>query len=312
MNQRFAKLAGVLLLSWAGWVAAASAAVATEGLLPDDVYAQALLIEQETESIRRHLNLARPAPYRPVQTPLQPRHVWQKTYAVQMKISAFRRQHGLLVVAPVSREPVAAISMGHNWGQALRILTEIRILKHYLGIAGEQGPAPHVEGKTVKDVYNKFSEIHALWGGLIGGGFSPAQVYGEVMRLDKDIDGVLYQLKIFDSAYPPPKSPEAGAKEALDAGFEVLEEIQRLQRSAGLETVDFSAFRQDSGVLPSDVFNLVDMALAELELIRVRIGLLHSITPPADYYEDKHPADVAQTLGYLVNKLRLVKSLRLD
>lgn len=312
MNKLFAALVGVLLLGWGGWVAAAPAAAATEGQLPDDVYAQALLIEQETESIRRHLNLARPAPYTPVQMPLQPRHVWQKIYAVLMQISAFRRQHGMVVISPASREPAAAISPGNNWGQTLRVLTEIRILKHYLGIAGEPGTVPHVEGKTAKDVYNKFSEIQALWAGLIGGGFTPAQVYGEVMRLNKDIDGVLYQLKIFDSAYPPPKSPEAGAKEALDAGFEVLEEIQRLQRSAGLETVDFSAFRQDSDVLPSDVFNLVDMALAELELIRVRIGLLHSITPPADYYEDKQPADVAQTLGYLVNKLRLVKSLRLD
>lgn len=303
-------LAGVVLLGWAGLTAAAPA---QEGQQPDDVYAQALLIEQESESIRRHFNLARAAvPYAPVQIALQPRHVWQKTYAVLMQISAFRRQHGLLAIMPASREPAAALSAGDNWGQALRILTEIRILKHYLGIPSEFGPAPHLEGKAAKDVYNKFSEIQALWAGLIGGGFTPAQVYGEVMRLNKDIDGVLYQLKIFDSAYPPQKSTEAGAKEALDAAFAVMEEIQRLQRSAGMETADFSAFRQEGEVSPSDVFNMVDMALAELEPIRVRIGLQHTITPPADYYEDKHPADVAQTLGYLANKLRLLKSLRVD
>lgn len=289
-----------------------SGGAATPDITPTDVFGQTLLIEQETETIRRYFNVTSKATYTPVQAEIKPRHTWQKTYQILMKINVLRRKHGLPVITPTSYEPMANVEPRMVWAQTQRILTEIRILKRFLAIPGEAESIPRLEEKKPLDVYNKLGEILALWGGLIGTGFTPSHVYGEVLRLNKDIDSILLRLKIFDYAAPPPKKEEAGLQEALELAFEVMDEIQRLQRLANMEVTDFSALRKTNNIAAVDVFNMVDMALAEMDTIKVKIGLTHSVTPIADHYEDKHPTDVAQTLGYMVNKLRLIKSLRTD
>ncbi|TAN53556.1 MAG: hypothetical protein EPN21_01180 [Methylococcaceae bacterium] len=298
------------ILFWLACISAGWAAVPDIG--PAEVYTQALLIEQETEIIRRHFNITTKITYTPLQTEVKPRHVWQKTYQLLMKINVFRRLHGLTSIAPTATEPMSNVEARMVWSQTQRILTEIRILRRHLGIPGEPVSTPHPEEKKPLDVYNKLNEILALWGGLIGAGFTPSHVYSEVLRLNKDVDGILLQLKIFDSAAPPPRKEEADVNETLGLAFEVMDEIQRLQRLANIETTDFSALHKTEGIVPADVFNLIDMALAELDTIKAKIGLIHSVTPIAEYFEDKTPADVAQTLGYLANKLRLIKSLRTD
>jgi hypothetical protein len=52
---------------------------------------------------------------------------------------------------------------------------------------------------------------------------------------------------------------------------------------------------------------MVTLCNAELQVIKVKLGLLHDITPAAEYHEDKTPAEVVQLLGYVTNKLHLVK-----
>jgi hypothetical protein len=277
---------------------------------PSEVYSQVLLIEKETELVKRHFSSTKqPAPVTEIVFDAQPRHVWQKGYMLQIKLAAFRRRHQLNGIAPVGIEPSEHVDPRYTWGQTQRILTEIRIIRKVLGIRGEAGNAPHVENKTSQDVFNKLAQIEAEWDVLTGGGLDTSYTFSEALRLNEDANTILRQLTVFDNAVPPIKNPTDTATDALAQAFSVLEQVQRLQKQVGLDIVDLSAFHKTEQAAPADVFNMVCLVLAELQQIKDRIGLKHAITPMASYHENKKPADVRQLLGYITHKLALIEHL---
>ncbi|TAN80275.1 MAG: hypothetical protein EPN14_05415 [Gallionella sp.] len=279
-------------------------------ITPDEVYSQVLLIERETELVKRVVKpTAQPQVWQPVQADLKPRHVWQKAYMVQMKLVAFRRRQGMEGLSPVVVEPRRDYDPRLTWVQTQRILTEIRFLRKILDIPGDAGAAPKVAGKKPVDVYNKLGEIEMQWDELAEVATDPSFTFAQALRFDEDVNALLRALNVLDNAIPPAKRPEAKPADSLAAVFEVLELVQRLQRLAGFETVDFSPFRRPGEVTPNHVFNLLGLTLAELQQIKAQAGLIHAITPPATYQENKTPADVTQFLGYVANKLRLIQHL---
>ena len=62
-------------------------------------------------------------------------------------------------------------------------------------------------------------------------------------------------------------------------------------------------------VLPSDVFNLVSMALAELQTIKAYRDLKHYVTPPAVTHERKKTNDVHQLLRWVTRMLRQIRQV---
>ena len=283
-------------------------------ITPSDVYAQALRIEQETLELQRQLGITDPPEMtKPIKTELFPRHVWAKTYMVLTKITLFREQKKLPAVRPVAVEPVLNLTPFYSWAQCLRILNEIKIVEQAIGISIATPPTvPVVTGKRTVDVFNKINQISALWSVLVGGQITPPYVYAEAMRLHDDVAALLQAQDVMDSALPPVKLENATPADSLEAGFDVLREIQRLQLQAGLETINLDEFhivRQDTR--PQDVFNIIGLLLAELQMLKAKLGLRHIATPIAQYYEGKKPADVTLVLGYIANKLHLL-NLRQD
>jgi hypothetical protein len=276
-----------------------------------EVYGQALLIEKETELVKRHFNSTKQTvAVTEVNFDAQPRHVWQQGYMLQMKLVAFRRKHQLGAIAPVGIEPRREIGLRNAWSQTQRCLTEIRIIRNLLGIKGEVGSAPPVEGKKTLDVFNKLAKIEAEWDALAGGaGFEPSHPFAQSLRLNEDVNMILQKLTLFDNAIPPAKIPTSTPTDSLAQSFLVLEQVQRLQKLAGLESVDFSAFRKTENATPADVFNLVCLILPELQQVKYKIGLKYAITPAATYQEGKKPADTRQLLGYIAHKLALIEHL---
>lgn len=289
---------------------AASAVRAEVAITPAEVFSQALLIEQETALVRQHYRITTPPrAVAPVAFDLQPRHVWQKAYLVQMKLVAFRRKHGMDAIAPVMVEPRELIDPRYTWAQVQRLLTEVRILHRILGIPGEVGAAPQVTEKRSVDVFNKLAEIEAQWDTITGATTDPSHTFAQALRLSEDVDALLHHLELFDNAVPPAKRPGATSADSLAQAFRLLTEVQRLQVRLGLPTTDFSAFSQGEGVTPADVINLVCLTLAELQQVKARVGLKHFITPAASFQEGKRPTDVEQLLGYITNKLALIQRL---
>jgi hypothetical protein len=278
-------------------------------ITPSEVYSQVLLIEQETELVKRHFHITESAePVRETVADLKPRHVWQKGYMLQMKIVAFRRKYNLGALTPVILEPMKTLSSNYTWAQTQRTLSEIRIMRKLLGINGVVGAAPQIENKRPVDVYNKLNQIEAEWDVLAGVTIDPSLTFAQLMRLNEDLNEIFLKLNLFDTAVPPAKKLDATSVDALEKTFVVLEQIQRLQKIARIEWVDLSDFHTTQNVKPANVFNMVCFLIAEIQLIKAELGIT-MFTPAAAEYKNKTPADVQQLLGYIENKLALIPHL---
>lgn len=286
-------------------------AQAEANISSSEVYGLTLLIDKETELVRQQLNGNQKTNLPTnLNADIKPRHVWQKFYMLQIKLVAFSRKYNLLGISPVGLEPTEHFDPALNWAQAQRILTEIRIIKKMLGInANINNKLDIIDYKKPIDVFNKLAEIENKWDELTGADLDDAYTFDQVLRVNEDVNMILRTLQIFDNAIPPAKIPNSTPADALEQAFLLLEQIQRLQRLAGMETIDLTNLKKQNQVKPSDVFNLICLILAELQQIKARVGLNHFITLPATFHEHKTPADTRQFIAYVTNKLALIQHL---
>jgi hypothetical protein len=282
------------------------AAHATE-MTPSDVYAQAMRIEHEVESLKRHFKLTGKAHVETKSGDLKPRHGWAKSYTILLKLGKLRRKAGLINIVPVSVEPMLEMSPNYPWAMTQRILVEIAITKQLLGIPGQPPAAVPVNGKRSIDAYNKLHQISGELD-LLTGAVTSSEIYSEVKRLNEDSNAILRHLRIFENAVPPPRRDKLQQHDSLRATFEMLGEIQRIQRINGLQTTDFQSFEMGDKTTPDDVYGMVALALVELQRVKAQFGLIHLVTTPGAYEENKTPTEVVQLLGYITDKLREIKS----
>jgi hypothetical protein len=293
----------LLFLAQAIWMAAGHAAEAT----PSDVYAQALRIEQEVLLLKRHLKVAGKAEVTLVKSAeLKSEHVWSRCYVILLKLSKLRRQLGLPYIEPIGIEPSLDMPTNQAWDMTQRILGEIAILKFYLDIPGQAPPVVPVAGKRAIDVYNKLTLLSQELD-LLGSPVTPGEVYSEAKRIDEEVDAVLRNLRVSDKAMPPPRQENLQPKDSRRAIFVLLEEIRRIERAYGMSMPQFKEFDMGEKTKPDDVLILVEMAITEMERVKARIGMIHRITVPSSYAQDKNSADVVQLLGYITDKLRGIK-----
>jgi hypothetical protein len=282
---------------------------AEEAATPSIVFAEVLRIEKEVELIKDNLGLTESKPAIQIFATLSPRHSWQKSYLIQLKINLFRRQRGFPSLAANNLEPVLSMEPELIYEQTQRLLTEINMLKKRLGISKTVPKQEIIPGKKPIDVFNKLNLISMQWDIINRREISPADVYAEVKRVNEDVNIILNYLHVQDVAFPPPKKSAAKPVDSFKSVFTLLAEIQRLQQLAGIAKVDFQDFAKITKVLPSDVLNMVSMALAELQVMKAHLGLITRLTPPAEQHIEKTSAEVNQFLGYVANKLHLIRSL---
>jgi hypothetical protein len=193
------------------------------------------------------------------------------------------------------------------WAMTQRILTELDIAKFFLGIPGHTPAAVAVSGKRPIDVYNKLSQISSELD-LLNTPVTPSEVYSEVRRLNEDVNVTLRFMRIIESAVPPVRRRDLQPRDSLAAVLGVLDEIGRIQRSYGIKPVDFKALDKGDKTVPDDLLMMVELTLTEFQRIKAQLGMMHNITPPSVYSENKKPDDVVQLLGYIANKLREIES----
>lgn len=281
---------------------------AAEEVTPSVVFARTIQIAEEIEILKRHFKVREIIKVKEVKTNLKPRHVWQKTYEILVKINILRAKQGLPILAVNSLEPVKNLDPILVYEQAKRILLELEIIKLRLNIEEKRGRLKTFTGKTPSDVFNKLNFISREMDLINGESFTPSAVFSQSMRLLEDVVTIINALDIKDDTIPPTKNLEAKSEDTFHTGFALLQEIQRLHRMSGMELTDFSHFKTGE-ITPTRVFDLTEMMLAELQVVKAHIGLKHAMTPPAKHYEEMVPGDVQQILGWALRKMKLIKSL---
>ncbi len=282
---------------------------ATVTISTSELFAQIVQIDRETELLMQKVGSRKHAGSQHVEMDLKPRHIWQKTYFILLKINAYRRKNGMPINTINSLEPVLHLDSTLVYEQSQRLLTELRIIKRRMGIDKQVSALEPVKDKRMIDIFNRLHEISLHFEVLNGETNTISLIFSEVMRIYEDINTILRGYNIKDTSFPPEKQIAITPKDSLEAAFDMMREIQRLQRSTGIAHTDFTALNKIDGVVPPDVFNMVGMALAELQTIKASLDLTHHITPPANFYEGKRPADVHQLLRWMIHKLKLIESL---
>ncbi|WP_459865312.1 hypothetical protein [Endothiovibrio diazotrophicus] len=294
----------LVLLSWLAVHPAVAADPAA--VTPSRVYAEALVIGQRLELMERHLGVTEEEWQRtPLRLPLKPRHTAQLSYELLFKLNRLREQRGMPTAAAGALEPRLEVEPLVTYEQLRRVRTELDLLLVRLGIDEPAAAPPAVEGKAPIDVYNKLRELSRQIDHINGDELVPSQVFGETMRIYADINTILAALRITDETVPPTKEERATPVDAYRIGYQLLGEVQRLQRMADIPRTDFSEF-EGAGKDPEDVFEMTQLILAELQTVKAHLGLRFDFTPPARHYTGKRPAEVQQVLGWCRRKLWLI------
>ena len=276
---------------------------------PSEAYAEAVQIEKEVDLLLKHFKISERMNPKPYKAELKPRHVFEKAYVVLTEVQILREKNRFSRFSIVSLEPKMSVDSELVYEQTQRILTEIRIIKTRLGISAQVSAAKIYSGKRPIDVFNKLHQISLNIELLNREPISPNNVFSVVMKIDQDVDTILRHRLVDDQTFPPAKVKGATPADALVSVFALMGEIQRLQGQVGIARTDFSAFEQRKEVLPSDVFNMVGMAFAELQTLKASLDIT-TIAPPAERFKGKTPADSQQLMGWVTRKLHLIEQLR--
>ena len=275
---------------------------------PSDVYTEALKIEQEIEIIRQHLKAPKTRIPERLDVQLKPRNAWQKTYEIFVKINILREKNGLPRIEETNLAPVKSMDPGLVHEQVKRILTELDIFKTRVEIRKQIKAVAQQHDKTPSDVYHLLDTISSQLDSINGKSFTPSFVFAQNMRILDDLNTIIAKLNINDRVEPPSRINDATPTGSFKIALEVMVEVQRLQTMAGIETIEYSALKK-TNITAGDMFTVTGMIISGLQPIKAYLTLNHQVTPPATIYKDKRPADVSQTLGWALRKIKLIRNL---
>ncbi len=277
---------------------------------PSDVFSQVIQIHKELQIIKAHFAITIQLDHERIRkTQLMPRHAWQKAYEIMVKINILRRTNGMAILEPINIEPRLKLNPVLTYEMTQRILQELAIFKFRMGIKEQITPAVKYTNKKPMDVFNLLRAASEELDVINGQEFTPSYVFGEAMRIYEDIGLILRHLDITDRSEPPIKVIDATPAVAFNTALKLLEKITELEISMGFEGVDSSVFWRKNPN-PGHVYELAEIIIAELQLIKASQGSRYVITPAAKYYTLKTPSDVNQVLGWSLTKISQISSLR--
>lgn len=277
-------------------------------ITPSDVYSEVKQIEKEVLLLKEYFGLKKKIKYLPITSALEPRHAWQKTYEIIIKINILRHTKQMPIIEPSNMQPVLQIDPILTYEQTQRILTELNIFKTRLSINKKVSKKEIFYMKKPIDVYNLLSKISLELDLINGKEFTPSYVFGEAMRIYDDLSIILSSLNITNETIPPKRLKSYKPADSYQTGILVINKINKLKRDINLEVTSFDFFKREK-ITPSDVFSLNQVILSELQVLKAYLNLNDYVTPPARKYKNKTPTDVNQLLGWCLRSLTLIKTL---
>ena len=128
----------------------------------------------------------------------------QKGAPIKLENGSFIKQNGKIIISKLNENiSDLATKSGGSYVQNVnsdsdvkRMLTEIKIFKHRLGIKSKTFKQQKFKGKTPLDVFNGLNHISVSLDELNKVGFTPSYVFGENMRVYDDLTNILQHLNI--------------------------------------------------------------------------------------------------------------------
>lgn len=215
---------------------------------------------------------ADPEPTMPTQR--RPRHVIQKARSVMEKIQMLRFINGL-EVARLDPLPVREVEPGDVKALADDMLSALRELKPVYGVTATPEPAARVPGITPTEVYAKLVRADAMIDALGLPAVVPNDVCRVALAIVRDLELICCDGKA-GTAVAQPAPAGLTSDDVLGRAFEVLRALKRLVEDHPAYAIPGGIVlppRKQRDIVPADVLELLNHALAELSSIKVARGI---------------------------------------
>lgn len=273
----------------------APAPAPTAAVAPPDVYRLSLIVRDDIERIRRHVDGATD-PRGPIEVSrAQPHEVYFQARGLLRKVDQYAFEQTRRIV-PKSSIPDRALLPADVLGVLVDTRERLSGIGAKLGVQLSELAPPRDDAMTPTDVFRSLSLANRQMNLLLERPAAPGDVYQEVSQ------ALAYALALrtnFPDARPPVTPAKEPGRLPGDVHRRLVECLGVVQRVAGQSGLDCAEFTEEStSVLqPNDVYDVGSLLLAELHRMHGRSGLPPPISVP--FPGRREPSDVFQRAGML-------------
>ncbi len=279
---------------------------------PDHVFAVSAHTINELKRYRNFRGIKNPVRSTPVQSGIQPMHVYQKTLDNLNKISRLRVQLGLGEIV-VPEYPLRKITPTEVFDLAVRIDLEMGIIYGCSGMdnvaIGLDIDLDEYDNKTPSDVFTNMWHFSFMLDTIIGSeGYTPSDVYQQALRVSEEIKIIARYLEIDISLNLGPKGKNKKPSDVIVIAREVRDLFDQAKKHAGIFDKRIITERYSSEgrqILPDDVFNELGLILAEIIELKLHLGITE-IPGNMPIESGRIPSDVYRQLEvsrYIINEM---------
>lgn len=217
------------------------------------------------------------------QADLQPHHVYQKIHQVMHKVNEIRKQVGLGKLA-ISPKKMRRATLTEVYDQLLRLDLELGFIYEKTGMKArimDPGSTTLYDDKTPSDVYRQIQTISHLMDAILAQDEDPIQelwALSQTMIEDIKIITRSNQRQIDDIALPEIQH-RTQAADMEEISSAILKTMDKLKRRIGLIDTAVPILSLNANPTYDNVFKEVELAIAELEHIKIFLNIEQVANP---------------------------------
>jgi len=278
-------------------------AAVTAEKTPNDVYHQVQLLADDVRALRKENNITTPWPSVKIETGQKPRHVFQKALEILSKINHYRTNIAKTGGITVPQFPGRDISPNEVFSVVVRLHQELVLLvqdaaggkqKKYARPGG-----PVTQGgdvviiRTPSHVYAALAEVSIALEETLGlHSITPSEVYIRSLQVIERVRFLRRSQSLPLNIPKPARSQGKLPNHALRSVLQLLAKIQHAEHNLWMKPLKLPVMPKRV-ITPSDVYDAMGVAMAELRSIQFRLGLEREFPEP-ELQKGKTPDDVIQ------------------
>jgi len=265
---------------------------------PSDVYSEAIVLKDMVKVLRNENGVVEAFDKIDAQKDKVPRNVLQKSIEVLRKVNKYREIHsmGEISVPPVPPRDIMPQDVYKN---VERLKQEVFYLLHGKKSSyKKQFIYKQYYNKSSSDVYRELWIISMGFDKLLGQGFTPTDVYTQTQQVVEAISFLRLSQREKNKVDMPPLRENQHPNHALYKSVELIKQINIIEKKLWMHAVPVPKV-EEKVISPTEVYDSLQTAIAELNRISRRLGVEHSFEFKAAEGK-KSPADVVQNLEYAI------------
>ncbi len=272
-------------------------AVAAAEKRPNDIYEQVQLLADHVRDLRKKNQITTPWPRIEVEAGHKPRHLFQKALEILSKINSYRINIANTGGITIPRFPSREITSNDIFGMVVRLHQELALLvqkgEEKEGKQGRQAATI----RTLGQIYAALAEVSIALEETLGlRGTTPSEVYSRSLQVIERVRFLRRSQSLPLGVPAPPRTQGKLPNHALQSIQQLLVGIQRAEQNLWMKPLELPVVPRRV-IVPSDVYDAMGVALAELQSIQFRLGLEREFAKP-EPQKGKTPDDVIQNIAW--------------